>query len=165
MLTRVSLPGLLPVILILTGLALPARPVHAATEVKVTAEQEQTGEDPIQLKIDIECLPVIPGNPNGICHSGANPAKGSVECERVVTPVRPPVQHNVTCVLIADGTSTFYSGPNGCSGTAEASWIIGVVPGTQLVRALPGVMTTVCGLPISFNFDNATIEASVNNKQ
>ena len=85
-----------------------------------------------------------------------------MECER--PPLR-PVQHPVTCVFIApDGTSTFYSGPNGCSGTAEASWIVAILPGTQLVRALPGVTTTVCGLPITFNFDNATIEASVNNK-
>ena len=44
MVTRGSLPNLLPALLILTGLALPAGSVHAATEVKVTAEQERSGE-------------------------------------------------------------------------------------------------------------------------
>jgi hypothetical protein len=77
------------------------------------------------------------------------------------------MQRAVTCIFIDDdGTSTFYSGPNGCGGTAEAQWIIGGMDRTQVVKALNGDHETVCGVEVDIGsrLFPATIESEVTNK-
>ena len=128
--------GLCGGLFIATCIALLAGPACAGG-IKVSAEQEQEGDNSVQLKIDkVQCRNEA-GNPTD-CKEGSNRATGTAECE---LPPSKAFQRDITCVSIAaDGTSIFYSGAKGCDGgTAEAKWKFGINPGTQRVLALGDV--------------------------
>jgi|SwirhirootsSR3_FD_contig_31_14943620_length_685_multi_1_in_0_out_0_2 hypothetical protein len=166
MVRRRWLIGLCAGLFIATGIAILARPAHAAgaLELRISAEQEVPGDTPVtQLKIEAICP--LPG---GGLLLGAG-CTGTVECE--FDRRLGPVKHPITSVTLNGNTLQFRSG----AGLLEAEWDFGVAktgePNGQSLKAIVNVggpPNTACrdaNLPATYVFRASdTIKSEITNK-